>query len=77
MGDDASSSVVIAVPHQSSTKPVVPDSRSELLLGSGKITPSDRTDINPLNGWLYGGPGFKSRRLDDLKAVKTRSGRQG
>ena len=38
--------------------------------GSGQITPSDQTDPNPLNGWLYGGPGFKSRRPDELKHVK-------
>ena len=37
--------------------------------GSGEITPSDRTDLNPLNGVFYRGPGFKSRRPDELKGV--------
>jgi len=31
---------------------------NELLRGSGQITPSNRTAINPLKGWLYGGPGL-------------------
>ena len=42
--------------------------------GTVEITPSDRTAINPLKEWVYGGPGLKSRRPDELKPVKTCSG---
>ena len=36
--------------------------QSEVESGEGEITPLARTAINPLKGWLYRGPGFKSRR---------------
>lgn len=28
------------------------------VLGIGEITHSDRTGLNPLNEWVYGGPGL-------------------
>ena len=35
------------------------------------ITHSDRTDLSPLKGRLYGGPGFKSWRPGEINVVKT------
>ena len=31
---------------------------AEWIRGSGEVTPSDRTAINALKGWLFGGPGL-------------------
>ena len=39
--------------------------------GTGHITRSRRTDLNSHSLWRMGNLGFKSRRPDELKRVKT------
>ena len=42
----------------------------EKLSEQAQFLSSQRTAINPLNGLVYGGPGFKSRRPEELKGVQ-------